>query len=415
MHNVLSRAAPAPSLIDELLVDIAVRIQLSPTLHGIAVERADTIARHLEREGSPLRGRLRRLYAQGSIAIGATIRSKENDDLFDIDLIAEIDWPAGTTPMQMLLTLYKAIKGEPGSLYYADGIVELQTRCVTIHYAEMHLDITPMWCNPAWEERGGYIAHAKLGAPVSEHKFVPANPWGFAEDFKAKTPAEPWFADIILEKSYGRVIRAAVEPVPEHEALYAKAMAVVALQLIKRHIYLIYERKPEGTRRPPSVYVAESVARNANYTRSLIDELIHQAARLRFELGEASQQGELIDVRNPKLWEDKLTDRWPAGPLAQRIFIGELDSFIGALATVKADAANGATDLDKARAKLALLFGENATLDAVKAYLHRAGEETRQGASRFAPHTATALAGMSTARAPGVQSRPVRDHRFYGD
>lgn len=410
MQNVVARPAQPPSLVDELLIDIAVRIQLSPTLHGLAVERADAIARWLERDGSPLKGRLRRLYAQGSMAIGATIRSKENDDLFDIDLIAEIDWPAGTTPMQMLLALYSAIRGEPGSRYYDDGIVELQTRCVTIHYAEMHLDITPMWRNPVWAERGGYIAHAKPSTPVAEHKLVAANPWGFAEDFKTKTPAEPWFANVILEKSYGRAIRADVDPVPEHEALYAKAMAVVGLQLIKRHIYLIYERKPEGTRRPPSVYVAESVARNANKTGSLMDELIHQSACLRLALSEAAQRGELIDVRNPKLWDDKLTDRWPGGSLAQRVFIGELDSFIGALATAKAE-----TDLPKLRAKLAFLFGENATLDAVNSYLERAGRETRQGISRFAPRTATGLAGMSTVRSPGVQTTSVRPHRFYGD
>lgn len=410
MHNVLSQPARAPSLVDELLIDVAVRIQLSPTLHGLAVERYGAIARWLERDGSPLRGCLRRLYAQGSMAIGAAIRSKEDDDLFDIDLIAEIDWPAGTTPMQMLLTLYQAIKGEPGSRYYGEGIVELQTRCVTVHYADMHLDITPMWRNPAWAERGGYIAHAKLGAPVSQHALVAANPWGFADDFMAKTPAEPWFADMILEKSYGRAIRADAEPVPEHEALYAKAMAVVALQLMKRHVYLIYERKPDGARRPPSVYIAESIARHANQTGALIDELIHQAVQLRAPLAAAAHAGQLIDVRNPALYEDKLTDRWPSGPLAQRIFMSELDHLIASLIAAKNE-----TELPKLRARLVALFGENAVFEALNKYLERAGAETKQGTSRFQPRTATALAGLSTARSPSVQSTQVRGHRFYGD
>ncbi|MGE3250559.1 MAG: nucleotidyltransferase [Hyphomonadaceae bacterium] len=409
MNALVSRSAPQPALVDELLMDIAVRIQLSPTLQGLAIDRANTIAQWLQREGSPLQGRLLRLYPQGSMAIGATIRSKEDDDLFDIDLIAEVDWSAGTTAMQMLLMLYRAIKGEPGSKYYADGIVELQTRCVTIHYAEMHLDITPMSRNPAWCERGGYIAHAKYGAPVTDHRFVPANPWGFAEDFKEKTPAEAWFAEVILRKSYGRAIRADVEPVPEHEALYRKAMAVVALQLIKRHIYLLYARKPKGTRRPPSVYVAESIARNANCTRALIDELRHQVRCLQDSLKEAAQRGALIDVRNPALWEDQLTDRWPREPLAQRIFIGELEALLRALNDAKDE-----TDLPKLKSKLALLFGENAAIEAVDAFLKRAGAETRQGVSRFAPATATALAGVS-ARSPDVQSAPVRTHRFYGD
>jgi len=397
-----------PTLIDELLIDIAIRVQLSPTMHAIAVERYEAIARWLEREGSALRGRVRLVYAQGSMAIGSTIRSKEDDDLFDIDLIVEVDWAVGTTPAQMLSALFQAIRGEKGSRYF--DMVELQTRCVTVHYADMHLDITPMRRNHAWAARGGLIAHAKLTEPVAQHKLVAANPWGFAQEFKAKTPAEDWFSRVVLEKSYGRVIRAGAEPIPEHEALYAKPMAVVALQLIKRHIYLVYERKPGAPRRPPSVYVSESFARNAGRTSCLIDELIFQATELRAPLVVASQMGELIDVRNPALIEDRLTDRWPGNLVAQRVFQGELSTFIEALIAAKAE-----RDASRLRERLAFLFGENAATEALTKYYERAGLETKSGTSRFHPRTSTALAGLSGAHAQAANVATVRPHRFYGD
>lgn len=408
MTSVTSRPLPMPTLIDEMLIDIAIRVQLSPTMHAIAVERYEAIARWLEREGSALRGQVRLVYAQGSMAIGSTIRSKEDDDLFDIDLIVEVDWAVGTTPAQMLSALFHAIRGEKGSRYY--DMVELQTRCVTVHYADMHLDITPMRRNHAWAARGGFIAHAKLTAPVAQHKLVAANPWGFAQDFKAKTPSEDWFSRVFLEKSYGRVIRADAEPIPEHEVLYAKPMAVVALQMIKRHIYLIYERKRGTQRRPPSVYVSESFARNAGHTSCLIDELIFQATHLRAPLVAASQMGELIDVRNPALIEDRLTDRWPGNLVAQRVFQGELSTFIEALVAAKAE-----RDAGRLRERLAFLFGENAATEALTRYYERAGLETKSGTSRFHPRTSTALAGLSGAQAPAANVATVRPHRFYGD
>lgn len=400
-----TRSIPVPSLVDELLIDAAVRVQLSPTMHGVAVDRYETVAKWVDRLGSPLHGRVKRVYAQGSMAIGATIRTKENDDLFDIDLIAEIDWPLGTTPAQMLDMLFQAVRGEPGSQYYA--MTRRQTRCVTIEYAEMHLDITPMARESAWPERGGRIAHAKDGRPSSEHYLVPANPWGFAQWFSANTPAEDWFARTLLQKSYGRVIRADTEPVPAHEQMYAKAMAVVALQLIKRNIYLVYSGRI-STRKPPSIFVAESVAQNAGTTASLVDELIHQVRALRSALQTAAGKGELIDVRNPRLWDDKLTDRWPGNHAAQNLFIADLVSLDASLVKAKSE-----TDVIKLRQLLAKLFGEKVAGDVVEGYFKRAGYETKSATSRFSPASTTALSGLSAV--DKSRSQPIGRHKFYGD
>lgn len=399
-------SSPAPSLIDELLIDAAVKIQLSPTMHKLAVERYETIGKWLDRPDSPLHGRIKRVYAQGSMAIGATIRTKEDDDLFDIDLIVEADWPVGTTPAQMLDLLFRAMRGERGSQYYE--MTTRQTRCVTIEYAEMHLDITPMARHLAWPERGGHIAHAKEGEPPPLHLLVPANPWGFGIWFTAHTPAEDWFARAFVAKSYGRVIKADADPVPQHEVLFAKSMAVVALQLIKRHVYLVYGRRAEGTRRPPSVFISELVAQHAGSTASLIDELIHQVRSLRSSLQSAAGAGKLIDVRNPRLWDDRLTDRWPANHAAQNLFITDLLALDAALVRAKAE-----TDITKLQELLGRLFGEKVAGDVVQKYYERAGYETKSATSRFHPKSATAVAGLSTVGRGASQS--VGSHKFFGD
>jgi len=54
---------------DILLADVAVRIQLPPSLYDVAAGRYETIQKWIEREGSPLAGRVIRFYPQGSMAI----------------------------------------------------------------------------------------------------------------------------------------------------------------------------------------------------------------------------------------------------------------------------------------------------------------------------------------------------------
>src|SRR6266481_7977934 len=84
--------------LDALLADVAIRIQLSATDYAKAQSRSRVINDHLEREGSLLRGYVNLLYPQGSMAVGATIASRLRTDEFDIDGIAELGLPVGTSP-----------------------------------------------------------------------------------------------------------------------------------------------------------------------------------------------------------------------------------------------------------------------------------------------------------------------------
>jgi hypothetical protein len=90
--------APAPELdtltLDEILLDLAVLIELSPHDREIAENRYRRLKEHVERPTSPLRPYLvdgeSLIYAQGSVAISTTILSGDNDDRFDVDAIVEI-------------------------------------------------------------------------------------------------------------------------------------------------------------------------------------------------------------------------------------------------------------------------------------------------------------------------------------
>ncbi|MBK7901992.1 MAG: hypothetical protein IPJ97_02840 [Proteobacteria bacterium] len=103
------------------------------------------------------------VYAQGSIAIHATIASALRYDEFDVDGIVQMELPPGTTPKQALDTLFEAVRGRPGSRYYT--MTKRNTRCVTVQYAEMHVDLTPAELVPGRNPRVSEIFHHRPEEP----------------------------------------------------------------------------------------------------------------------------------------------------------------------------------------------------------------------------------------------------------
>ena len=126
---------------EAILAEVAIRIQLPPSRHELAVERYRAISDYAEREGSPLKDLIARFYPQGSMAIRATIASGTSDNDYDIDIVAELLLPESVAPETALKLMFLAIRGEPGSRYY--DMTKRRSRCVTVYYADgMHLDLS---------------------------------------------------------------------------------------------------------------------------------------------------------------------------------------------------------------------------------------------------------------------------------
>ena len=171
-------SAPQPLLtdpVDVLLADVAIRVQLSRTDYSRAVDRYETINEWIERDNSPLKDRVQLFYAQGSMAIGATIASKLRTDEFDIDVVAQLSLPPDVAPKEALDLLFEAIRGEPGSRYYC--LAKRRTRCVTVDYADdMHLDVTPVVRMGGTPERQSILFHHRAEAPQDPSCRLIANP-----------------------------------------------------------------------------------------------------------------------------------------------------------------------------------------------------------------------------------------------
>jgi hypothetical protein len=394
--------------LDALLADIAIRVQLSATDYSKAESRYQTISEYLDREGSQLRGLVDLLYPQGSMAIDATIASRLRTDEFDIDVIVELALGLGVSPQVALDLLYRSIRGEPGSRYYS--MAERRTRCVTIHYADsMHLDLTPAVLDAGRLAKTSVIFHHRPEDPHAPTYRLWANPWGFADWFRAQTPFDHAFALAFSKRASlleGRIAldKADSEPVRPQKDAHEKSKAVIVHQLLKRWRNVQYDSR-KGHRRPPSIMMAKLIADAANGTETLFQELVVQAQYLRRVVGDAHARGEKVLVTNPQCPEDVFTDRWPASREEQGMFVRDLDRLLAELAELPK------SDPDRMRTILTELFGETPTGAVFENYYRELGQSIASGRSVHLAGSGRVFASGAAAPAVATVTRP---HTFYG-
>ena len=401
---------PEAPLVERLLADVAIRVELPPSQHRMAVERYEAVHNHIDRVGSLLEGRLTLFYPQGSMAIGATIRSWRRSEGYDIDIVVEIDVPPGTPPARVLDILFKAISGEPGSRYH--GMVERQTRCVTVHYADgMHLDVTPACLVDEWDPRRSDIFHANPEKPAAEHRRVPMNAYAFVEWFKAITPEAMSFADAYGQRARNRdpvfqEYAAEALPVPEHPVITGnKSASVVALQLVKRNRNLRYLRR--SGRIPPSVMLSKLAAEVKVSGRSLVEALDAISRHVLATLEAAERAGRLVDVCNPRCDADCFTDRWPENRAAQQLYMEDLRLFRRDLAEV----VGGDLDLEGMQRLLGKMFGDEPSRKVIEGHYEELAGGIRNNRRGHAATGAVIVGAPAIVRQSGVVAKP---HTFYG-
>ena len=402
------------SPIDLLLADVAIRVQLRRNDYDKSVRRYETVSEWIERDGSPLVDLVTLFYPQGSMAIGATTAARGTDE-FDIDVVAQLLLAENVSPSVALDMLYEAIRGELGSRYYR--MTKRRTRCVTVEYKDgMHIDFTPAvrcWNTP---DRESWIFHDRPEAPDESSSRLIANPYGFAEWFKKRTPPDDQFADFYVQRAtdYERALMAAAadaEPVPDQEPPFRKSMATIALQLLKRWRNVQYEYR--SGRRPPSIMIAKLVADGANQTNGLGEELLFQAEQLAHELQDVHNRKTPIKVTNPVCEQDVLTDRWPSSLYEQGIFLHDLNDLVDKLRRL-----HRGCDLGEMKEIIAALFGEAPTDQVFADYNNDIGS-TVKGGSRHRPKNGALVVQPTEAIRAGtaatvVQTASTPKHTFYG-
>lgn len=395
---------------ERLLVSTAIKIELPPSQHALMVQRKAAIEKHLEREGSALKGLIRLFYQQGSVAIGATIRAKFRQEGFDIDIIVELLERGSLTPAEVLDLLYEAMRGEPGSRYY--DCTERQSRCVTVYYADgMHLDLSPAVLLDERDPRRSHIFHSKVEEPRWKDTTILTNCFGFVAHYNARCPIDQVFAE-----DYGRLVRDAdlqmqvmmkdadSVPVPVHSTVVGgKSAVTVALQLLKRNRNIRW--LPRNRRMPASVMFSCLALEVAEAGRTIGQNLQVIAEHILNRLILAKSAGELLHVANPVCVGDVFTDRWPVDQTDQDLLIGDMRLLLRQLAELFDDRRSF-----KDRSKtLEDMFGETVAKQVVDEFAVEMGQSVRSGS-----HLLGATGGILAAPTL-VSAKPAAPRNtFYG-
>jgi hypothetical protein len=304
-------------------------------------------------------------------------------------------------PEIVLDAIYTAIRGEPGSRYYDKTI--RHTRCVCVSYEDgMHIDLTPAVLVSELTARTSIIFHSKPEDPSEPKLRLLANPYGLAEWFNAVTPVEADFADLYEARAIA-FDKAMAERVTDQEPAYRKSRALISLQLIKRWRNVLFSKPGRAIlRRPPSALLSKLIADNANRTKTLSEELEHQARQILIRLETEKARGRLIHEVNPRCAADVLTDRWPQDHADQNLMIADLRDLVAKLGLLR----TGNLSIDKIQNVLEDLFGERPAKSAVNDYMFPPQQNRVQyGTGRIVRGAVGGSVGLT---------QPVAAHSFFG-
>lgn len=407
----MSKMPQNPNL-DDLLLDIATAIEPSDVDRRIMDRRYRQLKEYLERPSSPLAPYLRdddsRIYPQGSVAISATIISGDRDDRFDVDAIVEFDVPPEWSDEKVLDLLYRALQGFPG----AERVVR-NTRCVTVEFAFIHMDVTPM--DPEAEPRPERIGEIFHSPDEGEACRVPANPFGFVCWFRqsvffqegvgsfAARVADRRSQNAIDRLESPSTLAADQDDLPPMIPPRLDAQQVVALKLIKRYLNVAYRSR--SVRRPPSIYFTKTASDCGPEPNGLTAQLQRLANYVRNEMDEAEAVASGPDERNPTYVKDRINDRWPRTQEDRRV----LRAVMGDLLTLLDKAQRAA--FDEIAAMMAEAFGETISSRAVEKHL-----KCREGPAKpsYIKGTGTVVPGALAAdSAIAQEAKRIPDHHFH--
>ncbi len=378
------------------LETLAVKLDISPTMHKYAVDRYAGISELLKENAIEAA-----FYPQGSFRTGTVVRPLKNtvESDFDIDVVCELAKDKNkTTPAEVKTSIGAVLQNDVG---HSDKLQPEQDRCWSLSYADvvdsvgLKLDVVPCVREDdsailALKCRGIPNEYAELTVAITEktgkqqYIWQASNPKGYGGWFDSIN--KRFLEDGLRERKSAFLkenrnlfaAAATIEDVPDY---YIRSSLQRVIQLLKRHRDIYYGRISDGDKaRPISAIITTLAAQIAKYAPIMnLDELMayviaglsDYASLLLGRAPIARYTGEVqnyIEKRDQKWWipnpvnpDDNYADTWMDE--TARIFF----KWINALKTDLADPTplNEARYLTSFKSGLGTAFVEKALLPVV--------------------------------------------------
>jgi hypothetical protein len=361
--------------LDDMLFQICEELQISPAKHDQAVSRYETLSEVLESDGSPFSSARPKIYPQGSMALGTTVRPVEGP--YDLDFVCELSAVHSTIdPMRLIQTLYRFLKSH--GIY--GPMTTLKNRCVRVEYAnDFYMDILPA-C------RNGGAAGTWIKVPdCALQGWSDSDPRGYID----------WFNQRSNVLFLGRMMDKAA-PVPEQEPVARKKPLRLVVQLLKRWRDLYYS---DIDLAPISIVLTTLAGHAYRGERSVCLALGGVLDGIVGLIDTAHRGDVRLRVWNPSNAVEDLSERWEESPLAYEAFHVGIRDLRDRWSRVIARGANVNTELKD-------LFGEEPLARVLRKRAQRVQDSRAAGKLGVTP------AGIIVGASATV--RPAPPNTFYG-
>jgi hypothetical protein len=277
---LVNTAQPVGTL-DDLLDQICVELQLTDTQYLDAAHKYDAIGNWLSEGTSPLVNFIDRIDAQGSMALGTTVKPRDHEE-FDLDLLLLFKFFVGS-PLDLRNAVVRRMLANG---LYRDRLDLTKPRCIRVLYKnQFYLDIVP--ARPDYLKGGAFVE-----VPDKELKcWIPSNPRGYIDWFESQ-------CRMLLEK-------AAQAPLPPHVPARSKPVLKRAVQLLKRHRDVAFDGSNNA---PSSILLTTLGGHYCHGEQSIADALVSILSSTLSAIQNAWP--DRIMLSNPSNEAECLTDRW---------------------------------------------------------------------------------------------------------
>ncbi len=374
----------ASQLLDELLYRICEKLQLSDSQYRLAEERYNAIGDWLAKEDSSLHVYNPRIYPQGSLKIGTTVKPEGREE-FDLDLVCELTIVdvKQSDPYAFIKVVYDRIASNNT---YKKLLVPLKKRCVRLKYArDFHLDILPA-C-PDTDDGGTCVwVPNKYDKVNNRWNWTASNPIGYADWFESRTKLY----------RYEKEAAEGITPMPKPEHVYNKSPLKLTVQLLKRWRDIAFEKRDDI----PSIILTTLAAKKYSGESTITDCL---TAILNGIVAEISQTNEIIYVLNPTNAKENLSEKWHNNPDLYSNFCMKVRQFnehwINLLHL---------SGLPNISNELYSFFGKDVVRRIIAEYIQSIGNNRAKGNLNIIKN-----AGILTTSS-SAKTIPVRRNTFYG-
>lgn len=370
--------------LEDLLRRVCLELQVSAPKHEVLEGHYEAVGRWLAQKGSPLADAGPVIYGQGSGAIG-TLNKPLGRDKYDLDAVCEftaLDWSRLNA-----LDVLNAVEARLRQHDTYKPMIERKNRCIRLVYADgFHLDILPA-CPVSL-----HVGEGPLKVPDREIKtWKDSYPKGYAKWFKTRSE---YRGPVRLTEA----IRNDVEPLPDHLPMHEKEPLQLAVQLLKRHRDVAFQRKDNA---PISIVLTTLAGQYYNGATNLydvVDGILDGITRAII----ANPMQRLV-VLNPVNNKEYLSEKWNEAGTGYKNFV----EWVSTLSTAwkKLPRVQG---LQNVVQTVGEMFGEEISKTALKNQTHHLSEMRKS--NRIGVSTVAGGLTMATA----LKSVPARGNTFFG-